>query len=594
MLGTTAAHERADSCEQNGPEDTMGAEFNVAVIMLRNRSRAAVPPRTDIRRWLSESRFSVARFWSDATYGWVTFPRFDYFGWFDISLPTGIRRDRVVELAKEAAERAGSSMDPYTVFFTVVAGQGAPDTGAAGTGVVVNTTDPHSFATHELGHAMGYEHSFGIRTNGPVYGDPYCIMSARTFGGARPEFDLADKYRIPRPPGMPEAWLTGPPPARAMVHHTMPAALETAYGKVAHVYEGQERAVTLNIAGAGSIGAELVVFHPAIDLITGVGIGRVYVEYRMPSGREDRTLWDQGLDTSGAALDGAGIIVHVVTPTGDPATPIGVWYSGRIILPTTDLDVTVPTPLGPVTVSIDEVAAPQSRPESVSISFSRIASRSVNLFVESRESRVVTSTEMRSAPSLPGFTGTFTWERREVTRTTMYRPFVRGVGGAGPIQGGTLVAVSWSVGGVDLSPSANPRTVAVPLAGRLNGLLITYSINETTKQLTLSNLPADGSYSVPVVCTATASTDSGAATGSSAYSVVGLEEGWGEDYLRFQDWWNGVIHPIPIEILKPRWWLAERLQRAKVEIAAVEALNPELAVAMRQISAEQIRSVARL
>jgi hypothetical protein len=43
----------------------------------------------------------------------------------------------------------------------------------------------HTSFAHEIGHLLGYQHSFGLNTGGvgEEYGDPYCIMSARRFGG---------------------------------------------------------------------------------------------------------------------------------------------------------------------------------------------------------------------------------------------------------------------------------------------------------------------------------------------------------------------------------------------------------------------------
>jgi hypothetical protein len=47
-----------------------------------------------------------------------------------------------------------------------------------------------------MGHAIGFDHTYGIPNPGsdwngddvvdlnPVYGDPYCIMSGMTYGGA--------------------------------------------------------------------------------------------------------------------------------------------------------------------------------------------------------------------------------------------------------------------------------------------------------------------------------------------------------------------------------------------------------------------------
>ena len=543
----------------------------------------------------------MARFWRDASYGWISFPRLDYFGWHDVDLPAGSRRDQIVELAIDAAHDAGADLSPYDVFVAVVAGEGAPDTGASGSYVSINATDPHDFAAHELGHALGFDHTFGIETTGgdqdgdgvpepsPVYGDPYCIMSAMTFGGAHPQFDLVAENRRRLMDGLPNAWRCGPPPARATLHYQMPAAIESAFRKVTHLYEGGPvTTADLNVAGGGATGAELLVYHPVGE--TAAGLGRVYVEYRMPGESRDDVPWDQGLPTSGAARDRAGVIVHVVDAWSDPQQPSVVWYRGRIVFPTDDLDVTVQTPLGPVTVAITDPVAMQARPQSVRVRFSRTATRAVTMQITSSEARVVTSTETRTAPTVPGFTGTFTWETRAVTRTTRYRPFALGLGGPGPVDGGTPVTMAWRIGGVDLTAASG--RVDVPLAGRPNGVRMTFAVDPSSRELTVSNLPADGSYSVPVVCTATAPTDAGSVTGTALYSVVGIEEGWGEDYLQFQDWWNDITHPIPIEIIKPRWWLSLRRERIETEVAAVSVLNPELAEAMRRISAEETRVIA--
>jgi hypothetical protein len=49
----------------------------------------------------------------------------------------------------------------------------------------LSTSATHTSFAHEIGHLLGYQHSFGLNTGGvgEEYGDPYCIMSARRFGG---------------------------------------------------------------------------------------------------------------------------------------------------------------------------------------------------------------------------------------------------------------------------------------------------------------------------------------------------------------------------------------------------------------------------
>jgi hypothetical protein len=577
----------------------VGVTFNVAVIMLRNRSTAAPPAVTDVRRYLLDDRFSIARFWQDATYGWVSFPRMDFLGWFDVDLPDGTSRSDVVEAGKRSARRNGVDLSAYDTFLTVVSGAGL-DSGAYGRRAAsVNAADPHHFVAHEIGHAIGFDHTYGIPNAGsdwngddvvdlnPVYGDPYCIMSGMTFGGAAPTIDLASKYQLPALAGLPSAWRSGPLPSRACLHFQMPLAAETA-GKVRHIREAAgEEATAVNVTGGGIAGPEVAVFHPVGEQSN--GIGRVYAEYRWPDEARDGTRWDGGLATTGDPRDRAGIVIHVINPEPSSGAPV-VWYVGRIVLPTADLDVTVPTPVGPVTVSIGETdVLGTGHPSRVVVRFRRVATRSVHLVVNSSESRVVTATEMRTHPAWP-LHGTFAWERREVTRTTRYRPFVLGLGGAGPFEGPSPVQIAWSLGGVPLATSAGTATVSVP-GGSVH---VRFAIDATSNELTLSNRPADGAYSLAVECTATASTDAGLVSAAATFSAPAVEEGWGDDYYRFLDWWHDLTNPVPIELLPPRWWLERRIERATAEIDAVARINPTLADSMKVVTAEVARAVARV
>src|SRR5512132_995879 len=133
----------------------MGIAFNVAVIMLRNRSLQAPPAAANVRRYLLDDRFSVARFWRDATYGWVSFPRMDFLGWFDVSLPDGTSRSDAIEAGKASAHANGIDLSPYDTFLIIVFGAGL-DSGAYGRRAAsVNAPDPHHFVAHEMGHAIG-------------------------------------------------------------------------------------------------------------------------------------------------------------------------------------------------------------------------------------------------------------------------------------------------------------------------------------------------------------------------------------------------------------------------------------------------------
>lgn len=215
----------------------------------------------------------------------------------------------------------------------------------------------------------------------------------------------------------------------------------------------------------------------------------------------------------------------------------------------------------------------------------------MNFIVNSDETRTVVASEKRStgSPFLIG-TGPFTWETREVTRTTRYRPFVAGLGGAGTFEGPSQIVTQWSVGGVDLPSAQGSIDVVVPSSGKT--VRVRYSINAQSRELTLSNRPSDGPYTVPVVCTATAPGDAGSVAGTASYSAPAGEEGWGEDYYRFLDWWDDITHPIPIDD-PPRWWLRERFDRAAQQVEIIEQINPELAVTLKEVMAEVSRANLR-
>jgi hypothetical protein len=578
----------------------MSNPYNIAVVLLCHDTALPAPALQDVRTYLLSGRFSIARFWRDSTYGWVTFPRFDFFGWYNVVLPPPpSSRSATVATAKDCLREANVALDNYDGFFVIRfpgtdrAGQGY-DSGAVGNAAAINSFDSHLFAAHEFGHILGFNHSYGILTlggdqdgdgidePGPVYGDPYCIMSAATFGGADPSVDLRTKFQQKELIGLPNAWRSGPPPSRALVHFQMPLAAEMA-AKVTHMREwADDRYERLYVAGDDGQGAELIVYHPTFEEPN--GMGRVYVEYRQPENGVEGTRWDAGLERTGTGRDRAGIVIHVVRPEPVSGAPV-VWYAGHIILPTPDLDITVDTPTGPVRVSIDILSATAGMPRAVHVKVNREQGRSINFIVTSDETRIVVASEQRSHPSWPFMK--FTWETREVTRTTRYRPFVAGLGGAGTFQGSSQIVTRWSVGGVELPSAQGSIDVVLPSSEKT--VRIRYSINAESRELSLSNRPSDGPYTVPVVCTATAPDDVGPVAGISSYSAPAVEEGWGDDYYHFLDWWHDLIHPIPIEIPgPPRWWIEERFNRAAQQVKIIEQINPELAVTLKEVMAEEV------
>jgi hypothetical protein len=585
--------------------------IRVAAVLLRHDNALAPPTIADMTAYLRDDHFSIARFWRDATDDWVTFHRFDLFGWYDVALPPApSSRSATLETAKQCLRDSGVALANYDRFFAIRFPGDGYDSGAAGSGAAINSFDSHLWAAHEFGHVLGFRHSFGIPTLGgdqdadgidepsPTYGDPYCIMSAATFGGADPTVDLRVRFRQPDLPGLPNARISGPPPSRAIVHFQMPLAMEVP-GRVRHVYEGVNDTEWHQLYAAGTGGAqltELVVFHSSGEAPT-TGVGRVYVEFRRQDDRSDGTRWDAGLAASGTERDRAGVVIHVVRIPipPDPVEP-SVFYEGRILMPGADLDTTVPTPVGQVRVSVTDVDAHQGDLGAVTVKVAREGGgRSVTLWEKTEETRTVVATEMREAPSrwpfLGPLTGLFIWETREVKRTWRYRPFVTGLGGAGTFEGPSALKIQWTVAEVLLVTPPYALTAqdfALPGGSQVR---MTYNINSSTGELSVSNRPSDGPYTVPVLCTASAPNDIGSVSAEAVYSAPAQEEGWGEDYYRFLDWWHDMTHPVELEVPgPPTWWLRERFDRAGLQIEAIERVNPDLAAAMKNVMTEVIRA----
>lgn len=589
----------------------MSEQRHLAVIVVRNDTRQPRPNMADVMDLVLYSPSSVARYFRESAEDYFQFATVDFFGPYDVTLPTGCGRDVSLSIAQTAAQNAGVNLGPYdgTVVFAFP-GTGY-DGGAYGAAAFLPATSDFTFFCHELGHVLGLDHSYGIMTTGadwsddnkddyyPVYGDPYDLMSSATFGGSNPT--------APRPasdvPASHPSWGSAPPHiARALLHRHKPSALEDA-GRVVHVDETQPATTTLYPVGTSTAGKpELVVFHPTGEDAS--GHGRVYVEYRQPFAHNAWSRWDKGLaDTNEpGARDRCGVVVHtVVDQPGVTPGPV-IWYSGRIVFPTPDSDVTVDTPLGPVTVAITPEVGQVTRPGYVRVGFSRSRKASVTVRTSSTDSVRVVASERRPHPGWE-WAGDFTWEARETVRTTSYTPLTTGIGGNSPIDAESNVVVSWFIAGTQVF--AHTPSIPVPLSdGRVVTLETT--LHESTRILTVHNHPADGDIDVPIVARASAPTGPPEVFANTAYSVQGQTSGWGEDWDRFMDFWYRVTHPVPRRRFGPpdpgdplhRFDPLAEIARRQLDVVreayrALIAANPDLSESVRSVMADQERVLGR-
>ena len=534
----------------------------IVVLVVRHDTSTPAPNLADVRRLMLTGPHSVARYWRDNAENWFSFDAFDFFGPYDVMLPPPpASRREVRDRARAAAVAAGVNLDGYDST-VVIASPGAAggkgyDVGATGIGpdnaAVLPSSGDFTYYCHEVGHVLGFNHSYGIPTTGgdwsddgidqlhPVYGDPYDIMSSAAFGGAQPTFQLPESDAIP---GFAASRNAGPMLARAQLHFYRPAAME-ATGKVRHVYEnGNDEVVTLYPAGSGAAGAELIAYHPAGE--DDRARGRVYVEYRHRFDFNAGSRWDEGLAAAGKARDRSGVIVHVVrdVPEGDQTA---VWYAGRVVFPSPDCDVVVETPRGAATVTVSDEFMQDGNPAFVRVRVSRATRPRLSVREASSDAVEATESERRVDPEYP-WAGEFSWERRSTTRTTTYVPVASGLGGASPIDAASAVTVRWLVDGAELAAGAGVLTFTPAGAGR--EVRLTHDLNAETGRLTLTNTPADGSFSATVVARASAGAGASASV-TTTFSVDGMSEGWGPDHQRFLDFWDRITHPIPKQRFGP-------------------------------------------
>ncbi len=586
----------------------MPEQRHLAVIVVRNDPSTPQPNMAEVMDLVLFSPSSIARYFRESAEDHYQFATLDFFGPYDVTLPMAPSNRAVgINAARAAAQGAGVDLDPYdgTIVFSFP-GTGY-DGGAYGSQVFLPATSDFTFFCHEVGHILGLDHSYGILTTGadwidnglpdyfPVYGDPYDLMSSATFGASNP---TSTRPAADVPAAHP-SWASAPPHiARALLHRYAPSALEDR-GRVVHVDEQHDATTTLYPVGTATDGKpELVVFHPNGE--DAAMHGRVYVEYRQPFDHNAFSRWDKGLADSGepGARDRCGIIVHtIVDQPGVTPGPV-VWYSGRIVFPTPDTDVTVDTPVGPVHVAVSQEFGQTARPGYVRVTVRRQTSRSVTVRTADTDTSTVVTSERRLHPGWE-WAGEFTWETRETVRETTYTPVTVGIGGASPIDAESSVVLSWFVGGTQVFGSGSSIPVVLP-DGRTVTLETTLAAN--TRVLKVHNHTADGDIDVPVVARASGADGANEVFATSSYAVQGRSSGWGADWDRFMKFWYRITHPVPREHIGPpvpedplhRFdplgeVARQQLDRVREAYADLVAVSPAVAENVRSVMADQER-----
>jgi len=517
----------------------------------------------------SQSRRSVLNYWTDVTEGYLEFDDTEMFPWVDVTIAaTDISRGTQIRQAYDASSLLENAdltrFDGFVVLSlpgfltvpnpdagkpdqpaTVTLGLDGGSTTFAGKGAAalpVMSSD-HTFMCHEVGHVLGFKHTYGVWNNGidwdgkppwdqgQVYGDPYDIMSSASFGKRTLDPSLIRYSSDPTFAGAavvgwpyPSAVRMGPAPARAHVHLWDPSAIPAS--RVRHLTTPGSGAVqTARLFRAGTPGGstELVVVHPISE--DSEGRGRCYVEYRSVAG------WDAGLDVAGPDLARRAVVVHTVAGAAGE-TGVRCWYRGRIPVPVEiDTDLAVEG-----TWLVVRVTGEEADGKYVDVEISTGGTRAIALDLK-RRTEIVGSVGAQMRRTRCG--DELEWATWIQKSTHAYIPHTRGYGGAGA-PGVIAPLISWTVGGTAVPTGSG--TLAVTTADGVFG--VDYDLDAATGTLLLTSRAADR-YTTEVAATATEPGGGNPTTVNDTFNPPGSMTGFRpSDVMRFDRCLGAYLHQV--------------------------------------------------
>lgn len=597
----------------------------VKLAILRARHDTSVPYISDaacIAMFMTNAdRRSVLNFWEAVTDSYLQFDGSSLMPWVDITLdPADTSRRAQVAKAYEAARALpGAVLDGFDGFVVLTwpgtvqmpnpdadkPGQPAtvPQGIDSGAGPVVAGKPAcalpvmgsnHTFCCHEVGHVLGFGHTYGVWNNGidwdgkppfdqgQVYGDPYDVMSSAAFGTRNLDPTLSAYFANPTfaGPAVPDwpnpgAFSMGPEPARAHVHLWDPRAVpENTVRHVPSPVGGGAHRARLMAAGRHSGGTSLLVVHPADE--DAEGRGRCYVEYR------ESTRWDQGLDLSGTDLARQAVVVHTLADaTGDG---VRCWYRGRILVPLeADTDLVVEgTPLVVRVLDADTDAG------AVEVEISLSAPREVSIDVRNYEALL----DVRDPQEMGTPCGDTIVSATRIWQTTShYTPVTRGFGGFGAPDVVSPV-LTWTVGGTVLAAGTGSVDVAYDDAV----FAVDYELDAATGRLVLVARGGER-YTADVSVTATEPGGGDAVTAVERFDPVGWTTGYTAADLAKLD--RCMTERFQRVFVRPRDWLVppdpdplrpgvnDRINEARLRVLAdaVARFEPTVARDMSRIAA---------
>lgn len=383
--------------------------------------------------------------------------------------------------------------------------------------LVATGHDSYSTYCHELGHAFGFRHPFGLISTADddlstvtvetsaVYGSPYDIMGVWTIGappGATPAWSYTSSFPAAAVAGWPAALnqAQGPNVSRAQLYQRWPDSVH------ATVVNRPDAAHPLT-AGIGAPstpdpwkperpGTVLVVRGANEPSITN---GRILIEYRTAAG------WDTGLTTAIGDSARAGVIVHQLASSAEGSS---LWFRGAVFRDSADADLQLADGLVVTVLDwADDVV-------NVQLSVQAARSLRVDLVDEISRLRKPQDVEERHTPCGGRYrSGTWLTDLRAI-----YAARTTGFGGAGEFEA-QPVAITWRIAGIAAPAPFGLLSIPAP-----NGPFdIRYSIDPQTYRLTVDCEPGD-KFDVEVRAEVAADTAiSGVARLNPAGSYTGIE-----------------------------------------------------------------------
>jgi hypothetical protein len=518
----------------------MARMFRLCILRIRHDPSYQFIPDSSCRQFLFDApdRSSPVQYWSDMTYRDIDL-RIDMLPWYDVLFDVAPMRGQAAQAAKQAA--ADHDLTAYDGFAVIVhpgfvdipnptAGQPATrayfDAGTVGDSAVLPVaTANHTFICHELGHVLGYGHTFGLPTVNPwdptgaqwfEYGDPYDIMSSAGFGGTSATFSRSDLETAvagwPRGywPAADMWYSMGPGLARAQLRHRDPNALLGHSVVVDDTGSGWSGSFTLVSAGIlFQSGTQLLILRPQGASLSTLDDppGTFYLEYRGQHG------WDRGLGTP-------AVVLHQKADDGNGRQVI--WYRGRLPIPLQTAS-SLSSSAGDLAVQLDSVSSDLS---TVTVTLRRSIERGVFLFFDSK---VISRTEIERQQVTLGTCGTRTYamSRYAVTVEGTFRVSHSGFA--------TSPRFRWLVGGKTLADATFGYEDVQAIDGRT--VMIFWNTDLDGGQLHFTNNPAEGTFDLEVqVFVSEADGSNTLSSGLVPYHAAGLEDRYEEAY--YEDRWE--------------------------------------------------------